>query len=101
MFSNQDKTKNGLETVSHFQLATIVNHSAAVTFKDTRAEFAISTSNNETVKTSCNDHQQSLPKKPLFSNVRIHKKLSEFWFTYIFFFFNVALKVKQIRLSEL
>ena len=39
MFSNQEKTKNGLETASHFQLATIVKHSAAVTFKDTRAEF--------------------------------------------------------------
>ena len=35
MFSNQEKTKNGLETASHFQLATIVNHSAAVTFLKT------------------------------------------------------------------
>ena len=35
MFSNQEKAKNGLETASLFQLATIVNHSAAVTFLKT------------------------------------------------------------------
>ena len=35
MFSNREKAKNGLEVASLFQLATIVNHSAAVVFLET------------------------------------------------------------------
>ena len=35
MFSNREKAKIGLEAASLFQLATIVNHSAAVAFLET------------------------------------------------------------------
>ena len=43
MFSNREKAKNVLETASLFQLATVVNHSAAVAFLKTAGFFVKNT----------------------------------------------------------